>query len=157
MSRLRPIYGIDIHGDYQREIDLEQAASQGIRFAFHKAGQGCKWVPGGLDEKWRQSLRHIEHNGLYYFLDRTREGDAQAKHLMEIVRDLGMHRHGNGIMLASDFESYEGDDWNYTATNTTLRSFGRKLKELTRGHPNICYSVKSFWEGGKPSGPATTS
>ena len=57
-------------------------------------------------------------------------------------------------MLASDFESYEGDDWNYTATNATLRSFGRKLKELTRGHPNICYSVKSFWEGGKPSGPA---
>lgn len=148
MSIASPLYGVDVHAEYQRGFDFKRAASQGYKFAIHKTsqGKGRRWVPDGFEEFFHRSAEHMPVSGFYEFLDGTASGEAQAHSFLNTIGRVGGAR---GRLIAVDFEGY-GD---LSPTNKHLEDFVRVVKRNTNNHAVIIYSSVSFWNSGNPSGP----
>lgn len=143
------LFGVDVHPQYQDNIDFREVASDGYKFAFVKASQGDTGIPPGFLDYFSRADKAVEVAGFYHFLDATMNGAAQANMFINAIRRAGGSQNR---LLAVDFEPYRGDGWNFDPTNGHLKSFISRVKELTDGHPVICYTMHSYWNSGVPSG-----
>ncbi len=145
MSIASPVYGLDLHAEYQRGFDFARAAKEGYKFAIHKTSQGLGYVPSGFADFFRRSDNSLSVSGFYHFLERGSSGVAQADHFIDTMARVGGP---SGRLVAVDFEAY-GD---LSPTNEQLEDFIRRVKARTNNHAIILYSSVSFWNSGTPSG-----
>lgn len=60
MSKERPIFGIDVHPEYQRKLNFERARAEDYEFCVIKASEGPyrdgdKYVPSGFKKFFRRA------------------------------------------------------------------------------------------------------
>lgn len=139
------LYGVDLHPQYQPNFNFAKASADGCTFAFVKASQGDTGVPHGFDDYFARAKGAMDVVGMYHFLDATMGGKAQADMFINVVRRNGG---ADGKLLAVDFESYGAS----SPSNSNLKSFVDRLKDLTGEHRVICYTTRNFWSGGDPTG-----
>jgi GH25 family lysozyme M1 (1,4-beta-N-acetylmuramidase) len=160
MSIAEPIFGIDVHPEFQKGFDFERAKAKGYEYAFIKASEGpyrdgSVYVPSGLKDFADRAKASEMVTGYYHFLvqshatDHVSSGRMQADHFLRTIEDIG------GIddrLLCADFEAYNPPHAYLTPSNATLESFIESLRERVGGHPIVLYSGRGFWNGGTPSG-----
>jgi len=161
MSIADPVFGVDVHPEYQRGFDFDRAKAQGYEYAFIKASEGPYWdgttyVPTGFKEYCNRAKASGLIVGLYHFLvesdprDPQRGGRIQAEHFLRTIDSVGGT---NGKLICVDFERYPPSHPWLTPGNATLKSFISSLRMLIGKHPIILYSGRGFWNGGDTSGP----
>lgn len=142
---------IDVHPQYQAGLDFRRVKAEGNVAAICKISEGTSFVPPRLGAYFEQ----IEIAGLlagaYHFLTGA-SGDAQAAHFVRTLNAIGG---AAGRLIAADFETNEPDPSN-TATNAVLRDFVRGVKNRLDNHEVLGYSGYGFWQGGTPSGAASS-
>jgi GH25 family lysozyme M1 (1,4-beta-N-acetylmuramidase) len=161
MSIANPIFGIDVHPEYQKGFDFERAKAQGYEYAFIKASEGpyrdgTTYVPTGLKDFHARAQASGMIVGLYHFLlesdgdDPQRGGRIQADLFYRTIQSVGGTQ---GKLIAVDFEAYyDKYPWLWP-TNETLKAFVSSLRTRIGNHPIVLYSVRSYWnETGTPSG-----
>jgi GH25 family lysozyme M1 (1,4-beta-N-acetylmuramidase) len=160
MSIAEPIFGIDVHPEYQKGFDFERAKAQGYEYAFIKASEGpyrdgTVDLPGGLKDFADRAKSSGMITGYYHFLvqsnasDHVGSGRMQADLFLRTIEDLG------GIddrLLCVDFEAYNPPHAYLTPSNATLDSFIESLRKRVGEHPIVLYAGRGFWNGGTPSG-----
>ena len=160
MSIADPVFGIDVHPEYQRGFDFERAKAQGYEYAFIKASEGpyrdgTTYVPGGFKEFCNRARAAGLIVGLYHFLiesdpdDPQRGGRIQAEHFLRTINSVGGT---NGKLLCVDFEHYSDKYPWLTPGNATLKAFVSSLRLRVGKHPIVLYSGRGFWNGGESSG-----
>ena len=140
-----PLFGIDVHPQYQAGLDFDLVKERGYKFCFVKASQGAAYRPSNFGPYFESAEDAGLVMGLYHFLDESSFPNAQADNFLRAVDAVGGPA---GKMLAVDFEAYGA----LSPSNATLESFVSHLRARLGGHPLILYSGKGFWEGGEPSG-----
>jgi GH25 family lysozyme M1 (1,4-beta-N-acetylmuramidase) len=161
MSIADPVFGVDVHPEYQKGFDFDRAKAQGYEYAFIKASEGPYWdgttyVPTGFKEYYNRAKASGLIVGLYHFLvesdprDPQRGGRIQAEHFLRTIDSVGGT---NGKLICVDFEHYSDSHPWLTPGNATLKSFISSLRMLIGKHPIILYSGRDFWNGGDTSGP----
>jgi GH25 family lysozyme M1 (1,4-beta-N-acetylmuramidase) len=144
MSMDKPVFMIDVHPQYQPELDFERAAKEGYEGVLVKTSQGSKYVPDGFTSYFRRARKAMDVSGVYHFLDGSATGKAQADHFLSTVDKVGGP---DGKIIAVDFENETPPP-----TNRILRDFIEALRRHIPKRPVLVYSNKSFWNGGTPSG-----
>ena len=161
MSIADPVYGVDVHPEYQKGFDFERSKAQGYEYAFIKASEGpyrdgTTYVPAGFKEYYNRAKAAGLIVGLYHFLiesdpkDPQRGGRIQAEHFLRTINSVGGT---NGKLICVDFEHYSDKYPWLTPGNATLKSFISSLRLRIGKHPIILYSGRGFWNGGDTSGP----
>ena len=145
MSKASPIFGIDVHPQYQSGLDFTRVKQLGYAFCWVKASQGSSYVPTGFRDYFARAQKTGMIMGLYHFLDESASARAQVDNFL---RAAGLVGGVGGKMLAVDFEDY-GD---LSPSNATLRAFVAELRRRIGDHPIVLYSAAGFWNGGDPSG-----
>ena len=160
MSIAEPIFGIDVHPEYQKGFDFKRAKAQGYEYAFIKASEGpyrdgTTYVPSGFRDFYDRAAASGLIVGLYHFLlesdgdDPQRGGRIQADLFHRTIETVGGTQ---GKLIAVDFESYSDKFPWLWPTNATLKAFISALKTRIGNHPIILYSGRSYWNEGTPSG-----
>jgi GH25 family lysozyme M1 (1,4-beta-N-acetylmuramidase) len=161
MSIANPVFGIDIHPEYQKGFDFERAIAQGYEYAFIKASEGpyrdgTTYVPTGLKDFHARAQASGMIVGLYHFLlesdgdDPQRGGRIQADLFYRTIQSVGGTQ---AKLIAADFEAYSDKYPWIWPTNETLKAFVSSLRTRIGNHPIVLYSVRSYWnETGTPSG-----
>jgi GH25 family lysozyme M1 (1,4-beta-N-acetylmuramidase) len=155
-----PVFGVDVHPEYQKGFDFERAKAQGYEYAFIKASEGpyrdrTTYVPAGFKEFYNRAKASGIIVGLYHFLiesdgdDPRRGGRIQAEHFLRTINSVGGT---NGKLLSVDFEHYSDKYPWLRPSNATLKSFISSLRLRIGKHPIILYSSRGFGNGGDPSG-----
>jgi GH25 family lysozyme M1 (1,4-beta-N-acetylmuramidase) len=160
MSIEDPIFGIDVHPEYQKGLDFERAKAQGYEYAFIKASEGpyrdgTVNIPSGFKDFVNRAKASGMITGYYHFLvqsnssDHVGSGRVQADLFLRTIEDVG------GIddrLLCVDFEAYNPPHAYLTPSNATLESFIESLRKRVGDHPIVLYAGRGFWNGGTPSG-----
>ena len=161
MSIAAPIFGIDVHPEYQKGFDFDRAKAQGYDYALIKASEGpyrdgTTYVPSGFKDFHDRAKASGLIVGLYHFLlesdgdDPQRGGRIQADLFYRTIQSVGGTQ---GKLIAVDFEAYSDKYPWLWATNETLKAFNAALRERIGKHPIILYSGRNYWNGvGAPSG-----
>src|SRR5215216_3889339 len=152
MSKEQPIFGIDVHSEYQRGLNFERARAEGHEFCVIKAAEGPyrdgdKYVPTGFKEFFRRAEAEGFVMGVYDFLLST-PAEAQADHFLRTIEAVGGPE---DKILMVDFEDYA----NYPALtpgNDQLKNFIAEVKRRVGDQPIVVYSGRGFWNGGDSSG-----
>src|SRR5215211_4956944 len=152
MSKEQPIFGIDVHSEYQRGLNFERARAEGYEFCVIKAAEGPyrdgdKYVPTGFKEFFRRAEAEGFVMGVYDFLLST-PAEAQADHFLRTIEAVGGPE---DKILMVDFEDYA----NYPALtpgNDQLKNFIAEVKRRVGDHAIVVYSGRGFWNGGDSSG-----
>ena len=152
MSEERPIFGIDVHPEYQRALNFERARAEGYEFCFIKATEGpyrdgSAYVPSGFKEFFRRAEAEGFVMGVYDFLLST-PGKPQADHFLRTIEAVGGPE---DKILMVDFEAY-GSSPALTPGNDQLKGFIAEVKRRVGDHPIVVYSGRGFWNGGDASG-----
>lgn len=147
MSKQNPVWGIDVHSEYQRGLDFKRVASkdEGYAFAVIKFSQGAGYVPAGTVDYFKRAEASGLVVGGYHFLDSTAPGADQARHFMTMVKSVGGHK---GKLIAVDFENYDPAP----PSNKHLKDFMVEIRKHIGDYPIILYTNKGFWEAGHSSG-----
>ena len=77
-------YGIDVSA-HQGEIEWEQVAEDGIKFAYIKATEGQGWVDEWFAENWAGAARVGIDRGVYHFFTLCAAGDEQARNFLRVA------------------------------------------------------------------------
>jgi hypothetical protein len=154
-------FGIDVHPEYQWELNLAQTREQGYDFAFLKISEG-PYRDGSvlplrsLKEFYRRLVDNDFKIGLYAFLVESHENNARrtgvenAEHFLRRADSLGGL---NDRFVIADFEAYNAPHAFLSPTNGNLEAFGERIRqEIPSRHPYLIYSTPSYWNGGQPSG-----
>jgi GH25 family lysozyme M1 (1,4-beta-N-acetylmuramidase) len=152
MSKDKPIFGIDVHPEYQRGLNFERARAEGYEFCVIKASEGLyqdgsKYVPIGLKEYFRRAEAEEFVMGVYAFLLST-PAKEQADHFLRTIEAVGGPE---DKILMVDFEAY-GSYPALTPGNDQLKNYIAEVKRRVGDHPIVVYSGRNFWNGGDPSG-----
>ena len=152
MSKDEPIFGIDVHSEYQRGLNFERARAEGYEFCVVKATEGPyrdgeRYVPSGFKEFFRRAEAEGFVMGVYHFLVST-PGKAQADHFLRTIEDVGGPE---DKILMVDFEEY-GSHPALTPGNDELGDFIAEVRRRVGNHPIVVYSGRGFWNGGDSSG-----
>ena len=152
MSKEQPIFGIDVHSEYQRGLNFERARAEGHEFCVIKASEGPyrdgdTYVPSGFNEFFRRAEAEGFVMGVYHFLVST-PGKAQANHFLKTIEAVGGPE---DKILMVDFEAY-GSYPALTPGNDQLMDFIAEVKRRVGDHPIVVYSGRGFWNGGDSSG-----
>jgi GH25 family lysozyme M1 (1,4-beta-N-acetylmuramidase) len=152
MSKEHPIYGIDVHPEYQRKLDFERARAEDYEFCVVKATEGPYrdgdgYVPSGFKQFFRRAEKEGFVMGAYHFLVATNP-KAQAEHFLRTIEAVGGPE---DKILMVDFEDYLNHP-SLTPGNEHLEGFVSELRRRVGDHPIVIYSGKGFWTGGHPSG-----
>src|SRR5215212_7146082 len=151
MSKEQPIFGIDVHSEYQRGLNFERARTEGYEFCIIKAAEGPyrdgdTYVPTGFKEFFRRAEAEGFVMGVYHFLLST-PGKAQADHFLRTIEAVGGPE--DKILLV-DFEAYANPA--LSPGNDQLRDFIADVQRRVGDHPIVVYSGRGFWNGGDSSG-----
>jgi GH25 family lysozyme M1 (1,4-beta-N-acetylmuramidase) len=144
MSMEDPVFMIDAHPEFQRNLNFERAAEEGYEGVLVKASQGSKFIPDGFAPYFRRAREAMDVSGVYHFLDGSATGRAQADHFLSTIENVGGP---DGKIIAVDFE-----DETPPPTNRILHDFIEALRRHVPKRPVFVYSNQGFWNGGKPSG-----
>jgi GH25 family lysozyme M1 (1,4-beta-N-acetylmuramidase) len=152
MSKEEPIFGIDVHPQYQRGLDFKRVKAEGYDFCMIKAAEGpyrdgSQYVPNGFKEFFRRAEAEGFVMGVYDFLVST-PAKAQADHFLRTIEAVGGPE---DKILMVDFEAY-GSYPALTPGNDQLKNFIAEVKRRVGDHPIVLYSGRGFWNGGDPSG-----
>lgn len=145
MTKQKPIWGIDVHPEFQAGLDFKRAKSEDYTFAVCKASQGASYVPRSFLSYYNDIENSGLIPGLYHFLDSTASGARQADHFINMIELCGGP---DGMLLAIDFEHYIGG----SPGNQHLLDFVSILRKYVGKHPLILYTNKGFWDSGDSSG-----
>jgi GH25 family lysozyme M1 (1,4-beta-N-acetylmuramidase) len=153
MSKEQPIFGIDVHPEYQRGLNFERARAEGNEFCIIKAAEGPyrdgdSYVPTGFKEYFHRAEAEGFVMGVYAFLLST-PAEAQADHFLRTIESVGGPE---DKILMVDFEQYNPPHAYLTPGNDTLNKFISALKRRVGDHPIVLYSGRGFWNGGDSSG-----
>jgi GH25 family lysozyme M1 (1,4-beta-N-acetylmuramidase) len=151
MSKEKPIFGIDVHPEYQRGLNFERARTEGYEFCMIKASEGpyqdgSKYVPTGFKEYFLRAEAEGFVMGVYAFLLST-PARAQAEHFLRTIEAVGGPE---DKILMVDFEANASPA--LSPGNDQLKDFIAEVKRRVGNHPIIVYSGRGFWNGGDPSG-----
>jgi len=151
MSKEQPIFGIDVHSEYQRGLNFERARTEGYEFCIIKAAEGPyrdgdTYVPTGFKEFFRRAEAEGFVMGVYHFLLST-PGKAQADHFLRTIEAVGGPE---DKILMVDFEAYANPA--LSPGNDQLRDFIADVQRRVGDHPIVVYSGRGFWNGGDSSG-----
>ncbi len=151
MSREEPIFGIDVHSEYQRDLNFERARAEKYEFCMVKASEGpYRDGKGYVPSRFKQFFRHAESEGfvmgVYAFLVNT-PAEAQADHFLRTIEAVGGPE---DRILMVDFETYANPA--LTPGNKQLKKFISEVKRRVGHHPIVVYSGRGFWNGGDSSG-----
>jgi GH25 family lysozyme M1 (1,4-beta-N-acetylmuramidase) len=152
MSKEKPIYGIDVHPEYQRNLNFERARSEDYEFCIVKASEGPyrdgdTYVPGGFKEFFHRAEAEGFVMGAYHFLVST-PAKAQAEHFLRTIESVGGPE---DKILMVDFEDYPKIPA-LTPGNDQLEGFISEVKRRIGDHPLVLYAARGFWSGGDSSG-----
>lgn len=132
------IYGVDIHGTYQRGIDFSQLARQGYSFAAVKATQGTTEFHASYTQQFLDWIPQIRAAGLipgaYHWLTNA-DPIAQCANFLRRVRQAGGP---NGMLIQCDCED--------NATLPVLQGWVKEWSRQTGGHPFFIYSGAWWWQ-----------
>lgn len=154
MSREQPVFGIDVHPEFQWELNLRQAAQE-VDFCMIKASEGpypsgrVLPLPEFVPFVDRAEVAGFDVLGLYCFLLDT-SPQKQAEHFLRRVESVGGPR---GKLLMIDFEWHP--DATLTPYNEDLKEFVRALRREIGAHPLLLYSNTNFWNNPPPAGPVS--
>jgi GH25 family lysozyme M1 (1,4-beta-N-acetylmuramidase) len=153
MSKEQPIFGIDVHPEYQRGLNFERARTEGYEFCVIKATEGPyrdgdRYVPSGFKEYYRRAEAEGFVMGVYAFLLST-PARAQADHFLSTIEAVGGPE---DKILMVDFEEYPAPYGYLTPGNDQLMAFVAEVKRRVGDHPVVLYSGRGFWNGGDSSG-----
>jgi len=153
MGKEEPIFGIDVHSEYQRGLNFERARAEGYEFCIVKAAEGPyrdgdRYVPSGFKEFFRRGEAEGFVMGVYAFLLST-PAKAQADHFLRTIEAVGGPE---DKILMVDFEEYQAPHGYLTAGNDQLMTFIAEVKRRVGDHPVVLYSGRGFWNGGDSSG-----
>lgn len=151
MSQEQPIFGIDVHSEYQRGLNFERARAEGYEFCVIKATEGPyrdgdRYVPSGFKEFFRRAENEGFVMGAYHFLVST-PAKAQADHFLRTIEAVGGPE---DKILMVDFEHHPNPA--LTPGNDQLDGFISEVKRRIGDHPLVVYSARGFWNGGDSSG-----
>jgi GH25 family lysozyme M1 (1,4-beta-N-acetylmuramidase) len=153
MSKEEPIFGIDVHSEYQRGLNFERARTEGYEFCVIKATEGPyrdgdTYVPSGFEEFFRRAEAEGFVMGVYAFLLST-PARVQADHFLRTIEAVGGPE---DKILMVDFEEYQAPHGYLTPGNDQLMTFIAEVKRRVGDHPVVLYSGRGFWNGGEASG-----
>ena len=153
MGKEEPIFGIDVHSEYQRGLNFERARAEGYEFCIVKAAEGPyrdgdRYVPSGFKEFFRRGEAEGFVMGVYAFLLST-PAKAQADHFLRTIEAVGGPE---DKILMVDFEEYQAPHGYLTPGNDQLMTFIAEVKRRVGDHPVVLYSGRGFWNGGDASG-----
>lgn len=153
MSIDKPIFGIDVHPEYQKNLNFERARSADYEFCLIKASEGPyrdgdKYVPGGFKEYFHRAEAEGFVMGAYHFLVST-PARAQAEHFLRTIESVGGPE---DKILIVDFEEYQAPHGYLSPGNDQLMTFIAEVKRRVGGQPVVLYSNRGFWNGGDTSG-----
>lgn len=151
MSIDDPIFGIDVHSEYQRGLNFERARAEGYEFCVIKSTEGpyrdgSGYVPTGFKEFYRRAEAEGFVMGAYHFLVST-PAKAQADHFLRTIDAVGGPE---DKILMADFEHHPNPA--LTPGNDQLEGFVAEVKRRVGDHPLVVYSARGFWNGGDASG-----
>jgi GH25 family lysozyme M1 (1,4-beta-N-acetylmuramidase) len=151
MSKEQPLFGIDVHSEYQRGLNFERARAEGYEFCIIKAAEGPyrdgnTYVPTGFKEFFRLAEAEGFVMGVYDFLLST-PAKAQADHFLRTIEAVGGPE---DKILMVDFEAHPNPA--LTPGNEQLKTFISEVKRRVGDHPIVVYSGRGFWNGGDSSG-----
>src|SRR5215210_2030134 len=151
MSEDQPIFGIDVHSEYQRGLNFERARAEGYEFCVIKATEGpyrdgSEYVPTGFKEFYLRAEAEGFVMGAYHFLLST-PAEAQADHFLRTIDAVGGPE---DKILMVDFEHHPNPA--LTPGNDQLEGFIAEVKRRVGDHPLVVYSARGFWNGGDSSG-----
>jgi GH25 family lysozyme M1 (1,4-beta-N-acetylmuramidase) len=151
MSKDRPIFGIDVHPEYQRKLNFERARAEDYEFCVVKATEGPYrdgdgYVPSGFKQFFRRAEKEGFVMGAYHFLVAT-PPKAQAEHFLRTIEAVGGPE---DKILMVDFEEHPNRA--LTPGNEHLDGFVAELRRRVGDHPIVIYAGKGFWTSGHPSG-----
>lgn len=131
------LYGVDIHGTYQRGIDFALLARQGYSFAAVKATQGTTEFNSSYTQQFLDWMPRIRAAGLipgaYHWLTNA-DPVAQCANFLRRVRQAGGP---DGMLIQCDCED--------NATLAVLQGWVAEWKRQTGGHPFFIYSGDWWW------------
>jgi GH25 family lysozyme M1 (1,4-beta-N-acetylmuramidase) len=153
MSKEEPIFGIDVHSEYQRGLNFERARAEEYEFCIVKAAEGpyrdgSEYIPSGFKEFFRRAEAEGFVMGVYAFLLST-PAKAQADHFLRAIEAVGGPE---DKILMVDFEEYQAPHGYLTPGNDQLMTFIAEVKRRVGDHPVVLYSGRGFWNGGDSSG-----
>src|SRR5215207_9997405 len=153
MGKEEPIFGIDVHSEYQRGLNFERARAEEYEFCIIKAAEGPyrdgdRYVPTGFKDYFRRAEAEGFVMGVYAFLLST-PAKAQADHFLRTIEAVGGPE---DKILMVDFEEYQAPHGYLTAGNDQLMTFITEVKRRVGDHPIVLYSGRGFWNGGDSSG-----
>jgi hypothetical protein len=127
------LYGVDIHGTYQRGISFPTLRAQGYTFAAVKASEGTGFV-GPQFLAWIPQIRAAGLiPGAYHWIKRG-NGAQQAQFFYNLVRQVGGPE---GMLIQLDCE----DD----ATLSDVDAWAAEWRRLSGNHPFLIYSGAWWW------------
>jgi GH25 family lysozyme M1 (1,4-beta-N-acetylmuramidase) len=152
MSKDQPIFGIDVHPEYQRGLNFERARAEGYEYCIVKAAEGpyrdgSEYIPSGFKEFFRRAEAEGFVMGVYDFLLST-PAEAQADHFLRTIEAVGGPE---DKILMVDFEAYPKNPA-LTPGNDQLKNLIADVKRRVGDHPIVLYSGRGFWNGGDASG-----
>jgi GH25 family lysozyme M1 (1,4-beta-N-acetylmuramidase) len=151
MTKEKPIYGIDVHPQYQSKLDFNRARLEDYEFCVVKASEGPyrdgdAYVPGGFKEFFRRAEAEGFVMGAYHFLVST-PAKAQAEHFLRTIESVGGPE---DKILMVDFEEHPNRA--LSPGNDQLEGFISEVKRRIGDHPLVVYAARGFWSGGDSSG-----
>jgi GH25 family lysozyme M1 (1,4-beta-N-acetylmuramidase) len=151
MSKEHPLFGIDVHPEYQRRLNFERARAEDYEFCMIKASEGPyrdgdRYVPSGFKQFFRRAEAEGFVMGVYHFLVST-SAKEQAEHFLRTIESVGGPE---DKILMVDFEDHPNRA--LTPGNEQLEGFISAVKHRVGDHPIVIYAGKGFWTGGHPSG-----
>jgi GH25 family lysozyme M1 (1,4-beta-N-acetylmuramidase) len=153
----RPLFGLDLHPQYQFGFDFERARELGYEFVWIKGAEGpyrdgsVLPLPNFKAFVKEALAADFTAVGIYDYLLSTPTRE-QAEHYLRRLELVGGPE---GFMIGPDFEGYgsPGDPYYYlTPDNVHLKEFNAHLDRELDNPPITVYSGPDFWKGGHPSG-----
>src|SRR5215208_7621180 len=140
MGKEEPIFGIDVHSEYQRGLNFERARAEGYQFRIIKAAEGPyrdgdRYVPSGFKEFFRRGEAEGFVMGVYDFLLST-PAKAQADHFLRTIEAVGGPE---DKILMVDFEAYPQVPA-LTPGNDQLKNLIAEIQRRIGNHPIVVYS-----------------
>jgi len=160
MSIAEPIFGVDIHPQYQEGFNFDAALARGYKFAFLKTSEGPYRDGTVLPlPNFQQFANQAKASGIltgyYHYLVQGHATDSVSSARMQVDHFLRRVSNAGGIdgrLLMVDFEPYNEPFSYLTPTNAVLEAFIESLRKRVGEHPIVLYSGPGFWNGGEPSG-----
>jgi lysozyme len=137
-----PLWGIDV-SNHQHHIDWKAVAAEPhLAFAYIKATQGTTITDASFANNWKRARKAGLKVGAYHYFSFCTDGDAQAKHFLQVVP-----HNDDSLPPAVDLEfSFQCTDHpDPEKIRTQLRAYLARVEKVLGQRPVIYATEESFW------------